>query len=488
MLNRRQMFMLGGISAGVVAMPKLLSSQSASAGSTAVASPLVYTPFSSPMPVPPVLRPSRPGRVLNDARRDNRFPFGNDYQLDITQATAELLPGYQASVMTYGGSFVGPVIQAVAGAPTTVTFRNLLAVPTNVHLHGGHVRAADDGHPMDLIQPGESRTYHYPNEQRAATLWYHAHPHGTEAEHVYQGLHGFYLISEPMERLLGLPDGDYDVPIMIRDGRFDSQGNLQHAFGPTLTSYMLVNGKAQPYFQVEARKYRLRLLNSSNGLVLQMGIGGATLTQIASDGGFLPSPVQRTDLRISSGERAEVVVDFAQFPVGSQVMLTDTVKGNLLRFDVVPARIPDHSRIPDQLALASALPASTVERDVVFRMVFTPGKNPIALVNDKPFDVDRVDFTITRGTTETWNLVNADANMNHNFHMHLTQFRVLERNGGAVPVGLDDAGWKDTVYLPPGGRAKVQARFADFLGRYMYHCHFLEHSAVGMMAQMEIVP
>ncbi|MGH3434439.1 MAG: multicopper oxidase family protein [Thermocrispum sp.] len=477
MLKRRQFLALGGVSAGVIAMPKLLAPPSGEfEAHAATAEPPPYVPFSTAMPMPPVLRPTSTRRGVDR------------YRLDITPSTAELLPGCPSAIYSYGGTFTGPVIRARRNRPAALTFRNTLPAPANVHLHGGHVAAEDDGHPMDLIQPGESRTYHYPNSQQATSLWLHDHSHHTEAAHVYQGLHAFYLIRDRHERRLRLPRGRYDVPIMLREGRFDEQGTLVQAFGPTLRTFILVNGRAQPFYQVQARRYRLRLLNSSsNGRLLRLSLAGATMNQIGTDGGLLPAPLPRTELLVSPGERADVVVDFGQVPAGTPLMLTDSVKGDLLRFDVVPRRTPDTSRLPDELAPAPALPPATNERDVVFRMEFTPGSQPRAFINDKPFDPDRVDFTIRRGTTEIWNIVNADGpiRMNHNFHMHLAQFLVLERDG--APAGPDESGWRDTVFIPPGGRVKVKATFTEYLGRYMYHCHFLEHSRVGMMAQMEIV-
>lgn len=479
MLNRRQALTLGGLGAGVLAMPKLLSPRSEEFhAEAATADPPPYDAFATPMPLPSVLRPST-------------TTGGTDvYQLDIAAGTAELLPGYQTPIFAYGNRFVGPVIRARRDRPVAVRFRNRLTVPTNVHLHGGHTPAEHDGHPMDLIQPGEALTYRYPNAQQAATLWYHAHSHHTEAEHVYRGLHGFYLLSDDEEARLRLPSGRYDVPIMLRDAKFDEQANLIHALeDPAVRSTILVNGRAKPYFAVEARKYRLRLLNSANERVLRLSLDGATFHQIGSDGGLLPAPKPRTQLQVTSGERADVVVDFSRYPIGTQLMLTDSVKGDLLRFDVAAApREPDRSRLLSRLGGEHRLATPTAERDVVFRFEFPPDAAPRALVNDRTFDADRVDFTIRRGTTEVWNLINADdpIGLHHNFHMHLAQFQVLERDGGAP--GPDDIGWKDTVYLPPGARVKVQATFRSYLGRYMYHCHFIEHSSLGMMAQMEIVP
>lgn len=135
-------------------------------------------------------------------------------------------------------------------------------MPANVHLHGGHVPADSDGHPMDLIAPGSSRLYDYPNRQVGSTLWYHDHSHHTESEHVYRGMHGLYLIEDDDERRLGLPRGRYDVPIMLRDAKLDGAGTLVVGPPPDRPT-TLANGVAQPYFPVAARKYRFRLLDCS---------------------------------------------------------------------------------------------------------------------------------------------------------------------------------------------------------------------------------
>jgi FtsP/CotA-like multicopper oxidase with cupredoxin domain len=433
---------------------------------------LSVAPFQTRMPVPPVAAP-----ILQSTA-------GDVYEIKAVPARLELVPGLLTDTLTYGGGWVGPVIRGRTGRPAKVTVRNALGVHTNVHLHGGHVKATDDGHPMDMILPGASRTYHYPNNQRGATLWYHDHVHGDEAEHVYRGLHGFYLVDDPAEERLGLPTGSYDVPIMLTDVQIDSTGALIWGI-PTDRNTVLVNGKAAPFFPVGARKYRFRLLNATNEGTYTLSLDKAKMWQIGTDGGLLPAPLARPAITFSSGERVDVLVDFAGLPKGTSVVLSDAAKGPILRFDV-GFTATDPGKVPPKLRALPALPAATKERAVRLRFDFTG--EPLALLNEKQFDPNRVDFTIKRGTTEIWNVFNDDGDfgLDHNFHLHLVQFRVLGRTG--APMTPDDAGLKDTVKIPAGTSVRLQATFTDYLGRYVYHCHFLEHSSVGMMAQMEIVP
>jgi spore coat protein A len=488
MLSRRHFLALGG-AVGTAALitgremtradagqPGALSQPGHQHGApTGAAVATAVTPFSVRMPTLPVLSPV--------ASR-----FGTDlYRLPVRAANVEILPGLSTPALTYGGRFVGPTIRARAGRRVLVSVGNEHDMPTNVHLHGGHVAASNDGHPLDVIEPGRSRLYEYPNGQQGATLWYHDHSHHMEAEHVYRGLAGFYLIEDDSERELRLPGGPYDVPIALRDALFDANGALVFGGNPAFRDVILANGRPSPYFPVARRKYRFRLLNSATERIFTLSLGGQEMTQIASDGGLLPAPVARTQLRLGSAERTEIVVDFSRHPIGTQLVLEDT-RGPVLRFDVV-REASDSSRVPDALRPLPALPAATVERDVVLSSAFGPTGIPVGMVNGKPYDPARNDVQVTRGDTEIWRIRNADVDFGgfmHTFHLHLVQFRVLNRDG--TPPGPDDRGLKDTIVMPPGTTARVQATFRDFLGKYVYHCHFLEHSSIGMMAQMEIVP
>lgn len=489
MLSRRKLLAIGGTAVGVgLILPKgvdaapprplrphpdghplLLHGKAVDAESVR---PFAGVPeFSVEMPVPP---------TLSTFKGDPDIDF---YRMPIKPANVEILPGLRTPSITYNGSFVGPTIRARTGRPVVITYGNQLSEPANVHLHGGHVQAQHDGHPMDLIAPGASRNYYYPNTQQGATLWYHDHTHHTEAEHVYRGMHGFYIIDDPAEASLGLPSGQYDVPIMLRDALFGEDGQLLYG-GETPRDTILANGKPQPYFPVAARKYRFRLLNSSLHRNFVLNLGGAKMVQIASDGGLLPAPVERTELRLSPAERTEIVVDFSRYPIGSQLVLGND-SGPVIRFDVVRSA-RDRSRVPSTLRPLPGLRRATATRDMDFYFDVSVDP-PLGTVNGSPFDPNRVDVSVRRGDTEIWNVTNADPvefDVPHNFHMHLVQFRVLSRDGGAPDP--DDLGRKDTVSLPPRRTVQLQVTFGEYTGRYVYHCHFLEHSTIGMMGQMEI--
>ena len=487
MLNRRQLLAIGGAAVGVgLILPKGVEAAPPGPplphpdghplllhGKAVTDSVRPYagvSAFSVQMPVPPTLKPFKGD------------PDVDFYRMPIQAANVDILPGLTTPAITFNGSFVGPTIRAKTGRPVSITCGNQLNHQANVHLHGGHVQAEHDGHPMDLIAPGGSRNYWYPNTQQGATLWYHDHSHHMEAEHVYRGTHGFYIIDDPAEASLGLPSGQYDVPIMLRDAAFGADGTL--LYGEASRDTILANGKPQPYFPVAARKYRFRLLNSSLHRTFLLNLGGATMVQIASDGGLLPAPVERTEVRLSPAERTEIVVDFSRFPVGSQVVLGNDT-GPVIRFDVV-STANDKSRVPDTLRPLPALRTAATTRNFDFYFDFATNP-PVGTVNGAAFDPNRVDVPIRRGTTEIWNVTNADPiefNVPHNFHLHLVQFRVLSRDGGAPDP--DDLGRKDTVLLPPRRTVQLQITFGDYTGRYPYHCHFLEHSAIGMMGQVEI--
>ncbi|MBB4909353.1 multicopper oxidase family protein [Actinophytocola algeriensis] len=486
MLNRRRLLSLGAAAAGgSMLLPVAGSTANAhrdqfrhtephTVADTVDGLSPAFTPFAKRMPVAPVASPVG-------------YADGADvYRLAVKQTTAEILPGLQTEVLTFGGNFLAPTIRARTGRPVRLIVANQHDQHANVHMHGAHVAASSDGHPMDLIMPGQSRTYEYTNKQQGTTLWYHDHSHGTEASHVYHGLHGVYVIEDDDEQYLRLPSGAFDVPIMLRDGLFDANGQLVFGGNPAERDVMIANGQPVPYFPVAARKYRFRLVNAATERVFKLDLGGAEMLQIGTDGGLLPSPVPLTELELSSAERADIVIDFSRFAPGTQLVLSDAVRGPVLRFDVQRA-FPDFSRVPDRLRALPALRRASVQRDVVLSFDMS-GPIPLGLINGLPYDPQRSDVMVQRGTTEIWRVFNGDGPLNalHNFHLHLEQFRVLGREGS--PTLQQDAGLKDTVQLPAGTAVLVQTTFREHLGKYAFHCHFLEHSSLGMMAQMEIVP
>ncbi|MEU4349660.1 multicopper oxidase domain-containing protein [Streptomyces sp. NPDC023838] len=468
MLTRRQLSKLG-VAAAVTAV----------ATATGAANhPSPKGPFSVPLPVPSVLRPE-----LRTATHDI-------YRLVMREAHTRIASGGDTRIRGFNGAFPGPTIRAKRGRPVIVQQVNRLDTPVAVHLHGGHVPQPSDGHPMDLIMPGASRAYLYPNDQPGATLWYHDHAHMLEAENVYRGLAGCYILTDEAEERLPLPKGRYDIPLLLRDAALAADGSLVydvHDIGKRSTT--MVNGRATPYLRVAARKYRFRLVNVSNDRPFALKLGdGSPIVQIASDGGLLPAPVTVDNVVVWPAERAEIVVDFSRHRPGESVTLDNLAaypgeNPQVMRFDVDRTAV-DHSRVPDRLRPLPALRTPTVEREFVMT---TDMAHDRYLINGRPFDMDRVDFRVKAGAEERWTITVPEDTyaMPHTFHTHLAQFRVVDRNG--KPPAPEESGLKDTVAVLPGERVRVQLRFTSYTGRYLYHCHMMGHSAMGMMGQFEVV-
>lgn len=259
---------------------------------------------------------------------------------------------------------------------------------------------------------------------------------------------------------------------------------------------ILANGKAWPYFEVAARKYRFRLFNTANARFFSLGLSdGSQFQQIGSDGGLLAAPYPTTSMPLSPGERADIVIDFSQYPVGTNLVLTNAASAppggptaqvtQVLQFRVTRTA-EDESSVPSELRRLPELPGATVARSIELHMDETGLPTAQGYINGKVYDDTRVDTTITYGSTEIWTVTNTNHYAPHNFHIHLVQFRVLERNGQPVTSG-PESGLKDTIHLMPKETVKLQATFTGFRGRYLYHCHILDHSSMGMMATMEIV-
>jgi spore coat protein A len=449
------------------------------------ASPAV-TPFAASLPIPPTLAP-----YATDATTDY-------YQLTMRQAPLAVLPGLQTTVWGFNGQYPGPTIRARRGRRAVVRQTNALPAGLTVHLHGGHAPASSDGHPNDLIAPGGSREYIYPNSQTAATLWYHDHTMMATAPNVYRGLAGFYLLGDDVEDGLNLPSGEYDVPLLLQDRQFNADGSL---FYPPPGSFeavhgfngdtMLVNGAPQPRFAVARRKYRFRLLNGANvrdfTLALRNGAATVPLTQIGGDGGLLPAPVVRNEILIWPAERIEVVIDFAAFPIGAQLVLVNTQEtgtlANLLRFDVA-RDAADTSALPGVLRPIAPLNPAAAAATRPFALAFQPIRGAW-VINGQVYDPGRIDFQTALGSTEIWTFQSPPGLITHPMHMHHAFFQILDRNGAAPPPW--EAGWKDTVAVGPGETVRVIARFDNYSGPYVFHCHKLEHEDHEMMGQFRVV-
>ncbi len=498
-------------------------------------------------------------------------------------------------------------------------------VPIVTHLHGHHSTDESDGYPEAWFLPAArnippgfatvgtwydqfrakskalwnvdwepgSSTYTYQNDQRATMLWYHDHALGLTRVNVYAGPVGMYVIRGgasdlPPGTLPGpapatgdrAGTGYYEIPILIQDRSFDSDGSLfypdNRAFFEGMSvgqlqipfipqdacggksdvcpiwnpeffgNMMVVNGRTWPYLTVEQRRYRFRFLNGcdSRFLILKMSREGLPFWQIGADGGFLPAPIRLDRLLMAPAERADVIVDFTSVPVGTEIVLLNLgpdepfgggvpgvdfdpsdpgSTGQVMQFRVGAASTRDTSTPPGRLSLprVARLQAANAGRDVSIneaesKTVFVnahPGhghkKHQPANLTYSCDNPDPVPFGPTHamlgrvttagqgdplpwmhdatespvaGDTEIWAIHNFTEDA-HPIHIHLVQFEVVDRqDASGVRRGPEpwEAGTKDTVIAYPGEITRVKATF-DRQGRYVWHCHILEHEDNEMM-------
>ncbi len=515
-MTRRKFIKLGAMAGVGLALPVgAISRPFGRIGdSGAVRSPGVE-PFEVPLPVPPTLEP-----MHSHGATDH-------YEITQKARTMEILPGKKTEVWGYEGIFPGPTIEARSGRKVVIRQRNELPVPVSTHLHGGRTPPESDGDPLDLITPaggdasasshahghGGSGTsndgfkdYTYPNEQRGATLWYHDHRMDFTGPQNYRGLVGMYILRDEAEDELPLPGGEKEVPLVISDRIFNEDGSFFYpSIDPSLEGQggvigayangvfgdtILVNGAPWPVMEVSNTKHRLRILNASNARVYDLALdpppGGKPFAQIGSDGGLLERPIAHERIRISPAERFDVVVDFSRYPVGTEVTMKN-LRGegktrDVMRF-VVAREEKEESDVPDTLAPALDFP-DPEEAETTRRFRFRSGNKwgGMSTVNGELFDPDRIDASPRLDSTEVWEFV---SDGDHPVHLHLVHFKVLSRNGGEP--GPYDAGWKDTVFLENGEVVRVAAKFEGYRGKYVFHCHNLEHEDMMMMANFEVV-
>jgi blue copper oxidase len=401
----------------------------------------------------------------------------------------------------FNGGYLGPTLRATRGEQVVVNVRNDLAEPTSVHWHGVHLPADMDGGPHQAIAPGATWSPTWRVNQPAATLWYHPHPHEATADHVYNGLAGMFITDDPGTDMAALPHtyGVDDVPVVVQDKRFTGGGQLDHGspiFSGTgiMGGTVAVNGTVAPYLAVTTQRVRLRLLNASNARVYDFGFtDDRRFALVGTDGGLLPAPVDLTRIRMSPGERAEVVVTMRpgertvlrSFPPDLGVnSVTGRMNGGADTLDIMQLRAADtltpSPAVPVRLVAVPRLNIAEAVQTRTFRL----GGNAI---NGRGMEMTRVDATVVKDTVEVWDVVNQDGEP-HNFHLHDVQFQVAGVNGGTPPPEL--LGWKDTVYLPEGTTVRIVARFADYADPdtpYMLHCHLLRHEDRGLMAQFVVV-
>jgi FtsP/CotA-like multicopper oxidase with cupredoxin domain len=448
----------------------------------------------------------------------------------------DLPPSY---VWGFDGRVPGPTILAQYGKPVLVRMRNDLPAThtgfgineVTVHLHNGHTPYESDGFASDYYGPGLWKDMHYPNvlagydafppkgDPREAmhTLWYHDHRHTFTSPNTYRGLAAMYFLYDDVDTgnetdsrssalRLPAPYGVHDIPLVLSDKLFCPDGQLfanNNPGGVPAGDKFCVNGVIQPYFRVKRRKYRFRVLATGPARIWNLRLSNnAPLKVIATDGNLLESPIDVQNLTVNVAERYDFVIDFSQAQPGELIYLVNNAAqfvsnapepdpvpgipiGNvLMRFDVVGGTVSDPSRVPSRLCTYPTLNLNEVvqTRTLDFDLV-----NGVFLINGQVFDENTPLFSVKKGTAERWILRNVlpAAGWTHPVHIHFEEFRVLTRNGAAPPPL--ETGRKDVIVLPGGNTIELFMRFRDFKGKYMVHCHNMNHEDNFMLARWDIV-
>lgn len=401
-----------------------------------------------------------------------------------------------------------PIDHAVHGAEN-----NIPDVRTVVHLHGGKVPPESDGNPEKWIVPGQSKTCFYPNRQEAAGLFYHDHAMGITRLNAVAGLFGQLLIRDPLEDSLRLPGGPFEIPICIYDRLFQINGQLQYPGAWTAdydSNAILLNGKLFPFLTVEPRPYRFRLLNCSNGGFFTLSFSKDDLTlvpgaepfqMIGSDQGLLAAPLGMKSIALTPAERADIVMDFSPYPDKTLYLKSSTspimqirVSSGARKTLSLPAKLRSIDRTPESAA------AKTRELTLV-DYKDARGRATHMLLNGAHYGMP-VTETPALNSTEIWTLINLTDDT-HPIHLHLVRFQILDRRrfdfeaykkngklvytGPAIPPEPHEAGWKDTVRADVLLVTRIIVKFEGYKGRYVWHCHVLEHEDNEMMRPYEVI-
>ena len=396
----------------------------------------------------------------------------------------------------YNQAYLGPTV-IVQNGPLRAEVGNGMSEPVTAHWHGLMVPGEHDGGPHLLVPPGERWRPDITIQQAPTTAWYHTHVHGRTAAQVYAGLAGIIHVSDGRDDDRRLPSdyGNDDLTLVLQDRRFDAAGrmtydpgmiDLMHGFAGTK---MLVNGQVGAVAAVPKAIVRLRLLNGSNGRIYSLFLDdGRPMHLVATDGGYLPFPIELDVLRLAPGERAEILVDFRE---GSAPILMSgsSETFGVLEFGVDETATGRITKLPDQLGPAPASLGQDGIRTRRFSLDMGMGQMMMGArgggfaINGRPFDMGRIDFEVPLGSVERW--IVASTMVAHPFHVHGVQFQVVSENG--APPRPENTGWKDTVLVP--GETELLVRFDQPASRdrpFMYHCHILEHEDAGMMGQFSV--
>lgn len=449
---------------------------------------------------------------------------GSSITLTMHSDSVQFLPGRKTKTLGFNQySYLGPTVVLRKGAAVSLMVNNQIGDTTNVHWHGLHVAAENDGGPHTMVMNGMNWNPQFIVMDKASTYWYHPHFHGKTAEQAIKGAVGFLIVRDGVEEALPIPKryGVDDFPLMLQCAQLDSVNQFMPE--GMEDSLLFVNGTktnngTNAFLNIPAQVVRLRLLNGSGERTFNMGLSGNRPFQIiASDGGFLSAPVTTTRVRISPGERYQILVDAStlqgqqiqlmsyasELPIGVQGGPTMPMPAgsppmdsplNGIDFDILQLRVVTQTAnpvlsIPSALSIVNRIDEVTANTTRIIR--FTADNDSVMdgpfYFNDSLFNMERVDYRIPLNSVEIWEIRNQTM-VAHPFHIHLVQFNILDRDGN-LPLPYE-RGWKDVVMIESQETVRLIARYetyADSMMPYMFHCHILMHEDDGMMGQFVVM-
>lgn len=465
----------------------------------------------------------------------------------VQKYSAKLLQGPVQSVTEIPSSYLGPVIRLQKGQKVRIHLHNQLDEDTITHWHGLHVPAEVDGHPMYVIGQGQTFVYEFEVVSRACMAIYHPHPHEATAKQVYHGLAGAILVNDEEEAALGLPSGEFEIPIVIQDRLFDLQNQLIYSPGMHGNMFgfygnrILVNGHPELQLEVASRAYRLRFLNGSTARIYKLAWDdGTPITVLGVDGGLLEQPEHKPYVMLAPGERLDVWMDFSGRAVGSELvmrsipfsgalphmgMMGNNAYGLPMQSDYaifsvkINKKVSDSPKLPTKLAKISRYEISDTHNPNKPVPITISEGHMSMLLNGRPYAYKDIQANerIPVNTIQLMEIFHEHGMghmgmggmgngggmgmsrmgmggmmaMAHPIHLHGQQFQIVSRSidssregdYATVNQGFINSGLKDTVLVMPGETVRLIKPFQDYKGLFMFHCHNLEHEDMGMMRE-----
>lgn len=409
-----------------------------------------------------------------------------------------LVPGRATDAFAYNGRVPGPTLELWEGDHVIVHFRNDLPEATTIHWHGLHIPVTSDGSPYYPVQPGATFDYVFDIPGGSAgTYWYHPHPDHRTGYQIAKGLYGAVIIRSRHDPL---PKTLRENVLILADNRFAADGSIDLPSGETPQGnidrengregdFLFVNGLISPTLKIRSGEVqRWRIINASAARVYRLSIPGQTFLHVGSDGGLFEKPIEASEILVAASERVELLVRGTGAPASKTTLqnlpydryipqtkpLNWGTTRDLLTLEYSSGKPLPPIRLPS--VLRAVLPLDTSKVTAVREISLSQG-----MINGKVMDMNRVDIDAPLGATEIWHVENL-VGMDHPFHLHGFQFQVLERNGVAEPY----RSWKDTVNVPKHETVRFVVRYDDFPGKWMFHCHILDHEDHGMMGVVEV--